>query len=275
MSAETSNSSIYIPLQFWFNNNATNLALPLIALQYHPITVSLTLANSSVLNNSSSTDTPIFQQLPDDYNNNYEYYDSYNYRKKQKKEYKMFEYSRGYRGRQFDDLRTLDCNGKNITELSPKIPPLLKTLKCGSNFIETIPKLPATLNYLECNNNLLNKLPELPSRLVRLMCSSNNIDELPLLPNKLRDIYISYNCIVELPPVLPPRTKVLYCSNNKLTALPDLPSKNLKYFDCSRNDIKYISEHNHKLLKDMYDNDYHIFVGETVFYKNFPNMFTE
>jgi Leucine-rich repeat (LRR) protein len=80
---------------------------------------------------------------------------------------------------------------------------------------------------------------------------------------------------VELPSVLPPNTKVLYCSNNKLTALPDLPSKNLKYFDCSCNDIKYISEHNHKLLKYMYDNDYHISVGETVFYKNNPNMFIE
>jgi hypothetical protein len=51
----TSDTPLYIPLQFWFCRNP-GLALPLIALQYHEVKVIATFENSTVLTNSPKCD---------------------------------------------------------------------------------------------------------------------------------------------------------------------------------------------------------------------------
>ena len=60
----TSLEKVHLPLQFWFNRNP-GLALPLIALQYHEVKVSVTFAASNVV--TSETDASLAAKLWADY----------------------------------------------------------------------------------------------------------------------------------------------------------------------------------------------------------------
>ena len=53
---------LYVPLQFWFNRNA-GLALPLIALQYHDVRVTLKFRDASALVNYNGATAPVLSSL--------------------------------------------------------------------------------------------------------------------------------------------------------------------------------------------------------------------
>merc|ERR1711871_1591883 len=54
----TNDYTMYVPLKFWFNRN-NGLALPLIALQYHDVRVTLKIREASALINYSGTTAPV------------------------------------------------------------------------------------------------------------------------------------------------------------------------------------------------------------------------
>ncbi len=77
----------------------------------------------------------------------------------------------------------------------------------------------------------LTKLPELPNNIKQLHCYRNKLIYLPALPNKL--IFLD-------------------CGYNKLTELPELP-ETLSGLWCENNNIKYLSQHNCEVIKNIHN----------------------
>lgn len=159
-----------------------------------------------------------------------------------------------------NNMIRLDCSVKNLTSLSDRCFPKLKSLVCNFNNISEFStnnidnfdndannvensnvKFPV-LEILDCGYNKFTKLDiqkEFPI-LKMLICVNNQITSLGN-PNepffKLEMLCCSNNLLTELPNVAYPVLKSLECQNNLLTALPKFVYPQLSQMCCQGNNI--------------------------------------
>ena len=134
----------------------------------------------------------------------------------------------------FNNLQVLNCSSNNLVTL-PTLPNNLINLDCSYNQLISLPALPNTLTVLRCPNNKLATLSTLPNSLKELYCNENQLTSLTILPNTLTYLDCSYNQLITLP-TLPNNLTTLYCYVNKLTSLPAL-SNNLTDLACFINQL--------------------------------------
>ncbi|MFN0204195.1 MAG: M12 family metallopeptidase [Bacteroidia bacterium] len=134
----------------------------------------------------------------------------------------------------FTDLKTLECNNNQLTNLA-SLPTNLIHLVCFENNITILPPLPNSLTHLLCRANQITSLPPLPNNLKHLDCQVNQLTSLPPLPNSLLELYCGINSLTNLP-ILPSNLEWFGCHYNQLTNLPTL-SNSLIYLRCDNNPL--------------------------------------
>ena len=119
----------------------------------------------------------------------------------------------------FVNLRELNCNDNNLTNLDVSSLPFLTDLHCANNSITALNLTNLNLQSLYCNNNLLTSL------------------DLHILP-ALKYIYCSNNLLTSLNIDGMSEIFTLHCSNNQLTSLDfSAITSYLLSVDCSNNNI--------------------------------------
>jgi hypothetical protein len=103
--------------------------------------------------------------------------------------------------------------------------------------------------WLEYNEYVRNK-KLLNDKTTCFNVNKQNVSELPELPINLKELHCYHNNLIELP-ALPNKLRFLDCTTNKLTELPELP-ETLTGLLCENNNIKYLSQHNCEVIKNIY-----------------------
>lgn len=119
------------------------------------------------------------------------------------------------------NLKTLICNGKNITSLPP-LPPNMTKLACNNNQLTELPELPNTLQVLDVGCNRISRLPNLSrfTKLKELYCGGNELRFLPKLPDSLMHLACELNNIYLLPKHMPTKLMILNIYGNHIKELP-------------------------------------------------------
>lgn len=150
-----------------------------------------------------------------------------------------------------ENIIDLDCTAKNLTSLTDRCFPKLKTLICLFNKINTFSinnvennnfSRFSNVKILDCSCNLLTKLDiqiEFPAAEM-IMCGNNKITSLGNPSNsfyKLKTFICNNNLLTELPNVSYPVLSSLDCQNNLLKNLPKTIYPELHQIGCENNNI--------------------------------------
>ena len=141
------------------------------------------------------------------------------------------------------NLRVLNCDSGNLTELDLTGCSLLRELYCYDNMLETL--------TFDSNTSY--------SRLERVECQNNNLTSLSYnSTNNIRSLnYLdcSKNIITNLELPYANELKQLYCWNNKIPSLDLSASTNLWRLRMSNNKVKSLDLTNNRKLKEIYANN--------------------
>jgi hypothetical protein len=107
---------------------------------------------------------------------------------------------------------------------------------------------PIAKMWIEYNEYVRNK-KLLSDKTISFSANMQNVTELPELPINLKELHCYRNNLIVLP-ALPNKLNFLDCINNKLIELPELPKLKGGLF-CSNNNIKYLSQHNCMIIKNI------------------------
>ncbi len=122
----------------------------------------------------------------------------------------------------FPNLKTLSCNGNQLTSLDVSGNPALEALWCGSNQLTELDVSgnPA-LQELECAHNQLTQLDVSQNPALWLLyCGSNHLTELNLQNNPaLSSLHCGLNQLTQLDLTSNPALRSLHCNSNHLTSL--------------------------------------------------------
>ncbi|HEX8563347.1 MAG TPA: T9SS type A sorting domain-containing protein [Flavobacterium sp.] len=140
----------------------------------------------------------------------------------------------------FVNLRTLHCNGNNLTELPLATFPLLDELNCSGNSITALDfSNNPQLKILMFSSNLVTavNLSNL-TQLEVLYASSNQLAALNLSGlSLLEQIFVPYNQLTSIDLSDQPSLTSLVCSNNSLFGLDVSDKPDLLYLQCENNPI--------------------------------------